>query len=131
MNKSSSFAVYGLLLMTLVASGCSSVKIEPTTEAEQINEPLSTSAKREVERLALCQREIEALKSISLEQFEKYQTAFSRLMSGAAKYSQIRTDANFNTQDTLDSYYRYQVTLLCADVSQALLNGLLEREDKQ
>ena len=124
-------AVTGLLLLTLLVSGCSSVRKVPATAVESAAELTSTPAEREAERMALCQRELDALKNISPEQYDRYQTAFSRLMSGAAKYAGVRAKVNLTVQDTIDARYRYQVTLLCSDVSQSVMNGLLERKDEQ
>ncbi|MBH2784554.1 hypothetical protein [Serratia sp. S119] len=126
MIKPLPLAVHGLLLLALAASGCSAVRKEPATAGEST--VASSPAEREAERMALCQRELEALKNISPEQYERYQTAFSRLMSGAAKYAGVRAKVNLTTQDAIDARYRYQVTLLCSDVSQSVMNGLLERK---
>lgn len=79
---------------------------------ESVAESVSTPAEREVERMTLCQRELEALKNISPEQFERYWTAFSRLMNGAAKYDTERARVNTNIQNAIDVHYPYQVALL-------------------
>ena len=124
-------AVNVLLLLALLVSGCSSVRNVPVTTEGAAAESASTPAEREAERMAQCERELGALKNISPEQYDRYQTAFSRLMGGAAKYAGVRAKVNQTVQDTLDARYRYQVTLLCSDVSQSVMNGLLERKDEQ
>ncbi|MBE3210334.1 hypothetical protein IM288_17855 [Enterobacter cloacae complex sp. P32C] len=123
--------VHGLLLLSLLVSGCSTARKVPATVIESAAESTTTPAEREAERMALCLRELDALKNISPEQYDRYQTAFSRLMSGAAKYAGVRTKVNLTIQDTIDARYRYQVTLLCSDVSLSVMNGLLERKDER
>ncbi|BEM64677.1 hypothetical protein ACUNFK_24200 [Serratia sp. IR-2025] len=118
-----------LVLVVLSAGGCTAARKVPAPQVAG-SETVSTPAERETGRLALCQRELEALKNIDPDQYERYQTAFSRLMSGVAKYASVRAKVNLTVQDTLDARYRYQVTLFCSDVSQSVMNGLLEREGK-
>ncbi|MFJ3001252.1 hypothetical protein [Serratia liquefaciens] len=130
MFKPLSVALSGLLLALLI-SGCSSIRKVPVMAGGSVAEPMSTPAERETERMVLCQRELEALKNISPEQYERYQTAFARLMSGAAKYAGVRAKVNLTIQDAIDARYRYQATLLCSDVSQSVMNGLLERKVEQ
>lgn len=124
----------GLALFTLsvLLSGCetprkstASAAAAPAPQAE------STPAEREAERMAQCQQELEALKNIDGKQYTEYQAEFSRLMSGAAQYAGLRARVNSTAQDTVDALYRYKVTRLCADVSQAVLNGLADRGEQQ
>ncbi|MFJ3264868.1 hypothetical protein ACIP8G_00110 [Serratia liquefaciens] len=122
-------AARGGVLIVLLTGGCTTERKAPPVQDHAV-ESVSTPAEREGERMVMCQQELEALKNINTEQYSQYQAAFSRLMSGAANYANVRSKVSLNVQDTVDARYRYQVSLLCSDVSQAVMNGLTEREGK-
>ncbi|MEE4449663.1 hypothetical protein [Serratia sp. C2(1)] len=121
-----------LLALSLLLSGCEAPrKSAVTPSSSPAAEEGSTPAEREAERMAQCQQELEALKNINSKQHTEYQAEFSRLMSGAAQYAGLRARVNSTAQDTVDALYRYKVTRLCAQVSQAVLNGLADRGEQQ
>ncbi|OQV36222.1 hypothetical protein BV901_10295 [Serratia nematodiphila] len=115
----------------MLLSGCESGKrLLPAVKQELVKETEKTEAQKEAEQLALCQKELEALKPVAAKQHQAFQQEFSRLMSGAARYASVRTQANSGTQETVDALYRYKVKRLCADISQALLTSLADMGER-
>ncbi|CAI1765662.1 hypothetical protein [Serratia proteamaculans] len=100
--------------------------ITPTTVKSTTQTPAATQSASEAERLAQCQRELAALQVASPARYQQRKAEFDRLMAGAAQYGGIRTSVNTETQDTLDSLYRYKVGRLCAEISQDVLSGLMD-----
>lgn len=80
--------------------------------------------------LKLCQDELEALNKVDAGDYEKYKKEFDRLMYGAAQYSGLRDMVGMGTRKTVDALYHYKVNLLCAGVSQAMLEGLAEQGER-
>ncbi len=123
-----------LLLFTAsvaLLSGCEANKRPAAATQPQLHsEEEKTSAQKETERMALCQKELEALKTINPEQHNALRQEFDRLMSGAASYANVRTRVNSETQDTVDALYRYKINRLCADITQTTLTGLAERGER-
>ncbi|CAI1836461.1 TPA: hypothetical protein ACSTL1_004820 [Serratia fonticola] len=125
-----------VLLMCLLGgivllSGCEGKK-RPLPEVKQdiAKEIEKTPAQKEAERLAQCQKELDALKGVTPAQYDTYRQEFGGLMSGAAQYAGLRSRVNDETQDTVDALYRYRVNRLCSDISQATLKGLLDRGER-
>ncbi|MBH3008170.1 hypothetical protein I6I46_19575 [Serratia ureilytica] len=120
-----------LLGGSLLLSGCQATK-RPTVAATPVPEPTQEQslAAREAEELALCQKELEALKPVDARQYQIYQQEFSRLMSGAAQYANVRTQANSGTREAVDALYRYRGKRLCANIGQALLTGLADMGER-
>ncbi|MBU5412419.1 hypothetical protein [Serratia ureilytica] len=123
--------VLPLLGGMLLLSGCEAPK-RPVVATKATIEPTQEQslAAREAEQLALCQKELEALKPVAAKQHQTFQQEFSRLMNGAAQYASVRTQANSGTQETVDALYRYKVKRLCADISQALLTSLADMGER-
>ena len=127
-------AGYNSAILTLLAccifvlAGCTAIKRPNTTESKsQWSEKINAQANKEADQLAQCQKELEALKSINLEQHNTFLQEFKGLMSEAAKYSSLRPKIKEESQETIDALYRYKVNRLCANISQATLTGLAER----
>jgi len=119
-------------VITLTLAGCSSSQGGNATEEKARGGPDHINAMRveriqEADRLAQCQKELEALKGIDAQRHDAYSAGFSRLMSGAAQYASLRPRVNAETQATVDALYTYKVNKLCADIRQASLVGLAER----
>jgi len=123
-----------LLLVACLLAGCQST----ATEAEKSHDEIApvdaiTGAEAQTEvdedtlRLQQCNTTLEALHSVNARQFSTYHQAFEHLMKGAARYASLRTRINNETQDTIDSLYRYRVNKLCAQIDQAILLGLVEQ----
>lgn len=98
--------------------------MEQRTEPQQ---PRSAKYETESEKLQQCQSQLDALKVMSPAQYAKMRNSFDYLMNGAAQYANIRQKINSDTQDTVDSLYRYRANLLCAQIAQTLLDGLTRR----
>lgn len=113
---------------TLLLAGCQKSHFlnEPASDIEgsTLQTDEKSRANLETERLTQCQQELEALQSISPEKYKTLNSTFHHLMNGAAKYASLRLNINSQTQETVDSLYRYKVNHLCADISQATLTGL-------
>lgn len=118
-----------LLGSSVLLSGCEAPK-RPTVQAASEPTQEQSLAAREAEQLAQCQKELEALKPVDEKRHQTFQQEFSRLMSGAAQYAGVRTQANSGTQETVDALYRYKVRRLCADISQALLTSLADMGER-
>lgn len=117
--------------VAVLLSGCGGGKRPaPATKQSAAQETEISQAQKEAERMAQCQKELEALKGINPEQHKTYRQEFDRLMSGAAQYSGLRARVNTDTQETVDALYRYKVNRLCADIGQAALTGLADRGEK-
>ena len=78
-------------------------------------------------RLQQCQGQLDALKTMDPVQYKRMRSAFDYLMNGAAQYADVRNKTNTDTQDTVDSLYRYRSNLLCAQIAQRLLDSLTNR----
>lgn len=135
MNKIKSKKCTALLLLfttgAALLSGCEGSKrpaaiIQPQLSSEEEK----TQAQNETERMAQCQKELEALKDINLERHTALRQEFDRLMNAAASYANVRTRVNSETKDTVDALYRYKINRLCADITQATLNGLADRGER-
>lgn len=92
---------------------------QPVSESAGGAEPVSA-------KMTLCQKELEALKQVSSRQHQLYQQEFGTLMHRTVLYAGMREHVNNNTQEALDALYQYKAKRLCANISQALLNGLAE-----
>lgn len=116
---------------TLALSGCTGGKRPvPAAKPAATQDRDTRQAEKEADRLAQCQKELDALKGINPEQHKSYRQEFDRLMRGAAQYAGLRTQVNSATQDTVDALYRYKVSRLCANIGQATLSGLAERGER-
>jgi len=125
-----------LLASVVLLSGCAKGKPSPAvTQSAAAGEVVQaetdqTKTQREADRLTQCQKELEALEGIDPERQKTLRQEFDRLMSGAAQYAGLRTRVNSETQDTVDALYRYKVNRMCANITQAMLNGLAERGER-
>lgn len=130
MRKSMMVCLVCLVGSVILLSGCEGNKRpSQATKRAAPQEVENTQAKKEAERLAQCQKELDAFKGINPEQYKTYRQEFERLMSGAAQYAGLRTRVNADTQETVDALYRYKVNRLCADIGQATLTGLADRAE--
>lgn len=116
------------MLLAVLLSGCQS-KLRTATTGAGAQLPMQTEQQvsKEVQHLRQCQQELKALNTLQAASYPALQRTFEQLMRGAAQYAGLRTNVNENTQDTVDSLYRYRVNLLCAQINQAVLNRLAEQ----
>lgn len=127
------FVVMLLACGALTLSGCAGKKkafpLKPSKQTASMKID-NTPAQREAEHLEPCQKELLALKDIKPGQYKTFSHAFERLMSSAAQYANLRRHVSDDTQQTVDTLYRYKASRLCAYISQATLNGLTDRGEQ-
>ncbi|WP_105375179.1 hypothetical protein, partial [Neorhizobium huautlense] len=78
------------LLLTLALTGCQTTKRPVSTlskppSAEEIAE--QDKRQREAERMQQCQRELDAMRGMDNEKYQKFKREFDALMGGAAQYA--------------------------------------------
>ncbi|MEJ1268948.1 hypothetical protein WDV93_24670 [Pantoea ananatis] len=71
-------------------------------------------------------KELDALKTISPENYQSRMAAFSQLMEAANQYGSIRGEADERTASTIDALYQYRTSRICAGISWILLKALSE-----
>ncbi|WP_432369382.1 hypothetical protein ACRPH4_22615 (plasmid) [Pantoea allii] len=76
--------------------------------------------------LSRCEKELDALKTISPENYQSRMAAFSQLMEAANQYGSIRGEADERTASTIDALYQYRTSRICAGISWILLKALSE-----
>ncbi|CAI0855576.1 Uncharacterised protein [Serratia proteamaculans] len=113
-----------LCLLVMLLSGC---KIPPRSAIPPAvsNAAVAQQAEAEAQRLRQCQQELDTLRDLKADSYAATQHTFSTLMQGAAQYAKLRTQVNTDTQETVDALYRYRVNVLCAQINQAVLVGLM------
>lgn len=114
-----------LIISILILTGCQKTLFK---KEHIIASQVITPADEEIEaaKLQQCQKSLDALQTVRSQQFLEYKKSFEKLMKGAAQYSVIRSRIKDETQGTVDALYRYRVSMLCAQIDQALLIGLTE-----
>lgn len=120
------------LLLAMTLAGCQNVK-RPVTQVNNVSAMRAEEQdkkQREAERMQQCQRELEAMRSMDPEKYQKFKREFDTLMSGAAQYAGMRPRVNTDTQETVDALYRYRTNRLCADISTTMMTGLAERGER-
>ncbi|WP_411749736.1 hypothetical protein [Serratia marcescens] len=118
------------ITLTVFLSGCENNRTLNTSDDNIINQDAAIPpSEQEAIRLKQCQQELGALKSINPEKHKMLSGSFDHLMIGAAQYAALRHSINSQTQDTVDSLYRYKVNHLCADITQATLSSLASQAE--
>ncbi len=120
------------LLLAMTLTGCQNVK-RPVTlvnNVSAIRAEEQDKKQREAERMQQCQGELEAMRNIDPEKYQKFKREFDTLMSGAAQYAGMRPRINTDTQQTVDALYRYRTNRLCADISTTMMTGLADRGER-
>lgn len=105
----SAYCLTATLLLAMTLTGCQKVK-HPVTAVNKIGatETIEQDKKqREAERIQQCQHELEAMRNMDPEKYKKFKLEFDTLMSGAAQYTGVRSSVTMDTQETVDSLYRY------------------------
>lgn len=77
-----------------------------------------------ITRMERCRRELDALKKVDINIYNKRKSEFDKLMSDAVIYNGVRVDVRDYTQGAVDALYRFRVDKLCADISSDMLNNL-------
>ncbi|MGE6469006.1 hypothetical protein [Serratia proteamaculans] len=114
-----------LLTLVLIVSGCHApVKTVGKTTALQ---PVA-QAEQEAKRLQQCQQELMVLSTLQSKDYAATKQTFDQLMGKAAQYASLRNKVTGETQGTVDALYHYKVSLLCAEINQAVLLHLAKHE---
>lgn len=92
---------------------------------QSLNTPVSDEINN-IEKMERCRRELDALKKVDVNFYNKRKSEFDKLMSDAVIYNGVRVDVKEYTQGTVDALYRFRVNKLCADISSDILNKLTE-----
>ena len=119
--RKSNAVKWPFLAMVLLLSACRS----PINTAEN---NLPAKAGQKIERAQQCQQELTVLSSIKSKDYTVTKQAFDRLMGNAAQYASLRSKVNVETQSTVDALYNYKISLLCAEINQAVLLHLAQQE---
>lgn len=127
------FSRFVFLLLLVSLSGCQTLTRPFTDKASnaagKASDAVVKPADPEAVRLQQCYKDIEVLTKINNPAYASMKQEFDRMMSGAAQYSGIRAQIADNTQSTIDALYRYRVSLLCAKISNEVLNGLTKQAE--
>lgn len=78
-------------------------------------------------QMQLCHDELQALQKIDSKRYAERKAEFGRLMAGAALYAGVRGAVQPQTQDAVDSLYKFRADKLCADIGQDVLHGLVQK----
>lgn len=132
-----------VIMLVMLATGCQSESVRAVVNKEMRANPNSATleqgtafpesqaAMKEMSRLELCRKELEAMQNLNMTSpQEDYQGNFDTLMQEISRYSSLRNSAGDDTRETVDALYRYRVNRLCANVHLALLNGLSDRGEQ-
>ncbi|SFN65598.1 hypothetical protein SAMN05216516_11313 [Izhakiella capsodis] len=71
-----------------------------------------------------CKAQLDALKTLAPDKYPRLNNAFRYIMRGAASYASVRPEISKETQDTIDALYHYRSNLICAQISQTMMNTL-------
>ncbi|MFI8415329.1 hypothetical protein ACQKDS_02480 [Serratia sp. NPDC078593] len=119
---------WALLGMLLLLSACRAPAPTPAGKAV-VGNP-QAQVEQEAKRLQQCQQELGVLNSLKTKDYQATQQTFDQLMGNAAQYASLRNKVNGETQGTVDALYHYKVSLLCAEINQAVLLHLAQHEGR-
>lgn len=88
-----------------------------------LNSPISDDINN-ITRMEHCRRELDALKNVDINIYNKRKSEFDKLMSDAVIYNGVRGNVRNYTQGAVDALYRFRSDKLCADISSDMLNSL-------
>jgi hypothetical protein len=97
--------------------------VPQATERDEVPEENSHTAAQ----MQRCQAELQALQKIDGKRYAERKTEFGRLMAGAALYAGVRGAVQAQTQEAVDSLYKFRADKLCADIGQDVLHGLVQK----
>ncbi|EFB8330929.1 hypothetical protein ACU8C1_004137 [Escherichia coli] len=118
-----------LIVPAFLVSGCQKkLKTENNKSLLKYNErslnsPISDDISN-ITRMEYCRRELDALKKVDINIYNKRKSEFDKLMSDAVIYNGVRGDVRDYTQGAVDALYRFRADKLCADISSDMLNNL-------
>ncbi|MGV3346815.1 hypothetical protein ACGVWS_14135 [Enterobacteriaceae bacterium LUAb1] len=130
LTKNFRIAVLNITLAALL-SGCQFLPAKQAGHTPASSSPVTVTASSvptdeapNNQGMQRCRKQLDAIQLIAPAKYPALNNTFNKLMKRASQYSQIRKDINDNTQQTVDAFYLYRITLLCSDISQTLLTGL-------
>ncbi|WP_105454160.1 hypothetical protein [Escherichia coli] len=129
MKKIVVFVVF--IASTFLVSGCQKkLKTENSKlllkyNKQNLNSPISDEVNN-ITRMERCRRELDALKKVDINVYNKRKSEFDKLISDAVIYNGVRGDVRDYTQGAVDALYRFRSDKLCADISSDMLNNLSE-----
>ncbi|CAD6113661.1 Uncharacterised protein [Escherichia coli] len=116
---------------TFLVSGCQkklkteNSKLLLNYNKQNLNSPISDEVNN-ITRMERCRRELDALKKVDINVYNKRKSEFDKLISDAVIYNGVRGDVRDYTQGAVDALYRFRSDKLCADISSDMLNNLSE-----
>ncbi|WP_289703593.1 hypothetical protein [Escherichia coli] len=116
---------------TFLVSGCQkklkteNSKLLLNYNKQNLNSPISDEVNN-ITRMERCRRELDALKKVDINVYNKRKSEFDKLISDAVIYNGVRGDVRDYTQGAIDALYRFRSDKLCADISSDMLNNLSE-----
>lgn len=122
-----------LVLVCLLLSGCANLaKSKVTSESQssvKVNEnvPGPETKVQDENPWNQCEGTLNVLKAVNSEKYFERKGEFDHLMSGATEYAGVRANINEEMQSTLDSLYRYKVGVLCAKITQDVMQDLVRQ----
>lgn len=119
-------ALVVLGMLCLLTTGCTDKTKPKELPQKQVRVSVNRDNLKDIERMELCRRELEALRRIDSSVYNKRKAEFDRLMSGASLYNGVRNDIGNHTQSAVDALYRYRSDRLCADISSDVLSKLAQ-----
>ncbi|EGB0962530.1 hypothetical protein [Escherichia coli] len=129
MKKIVVFVVF--IASTFLVSGCQkklkteNSKLLLNYNKQNLNSPISDEVNN-ITRMERCRRELDALKKVDINVYNKRKSEFDKLISDAVIYNGVRGDVRDYTQGAVDALYRFRSDKLCADISSDMLNNLSE-----
>ncbi|WP_413508026.1 hypothetical protein [Serratia proteamaculans] len=117
--------LWPMLAIVLTVTACTAPDNKVKTSAVL---PPESQAQQEARRLQQCQQELTVLSTLQTKDYAATKQTFDHLMGKAAQYASLRNKVNGETQGTVDALYHYKVSLLCAEINQAVLLHLARHE---
>lgn len=123
------YNVIWIVPLLITMTGCESRTAGKPAALKKNDAAISITADKidDLRKMERCRRELDALKKIDAEAYNKRKTEFDKLMTGASLYNGVRGDVGNYTQGAVDALYRFKADKLCADISSDMLNGLSVR----
>ncbi|ROR11319.1 hypothetical protein EC836_103235 [Erwinia sp. JUb26] len=115
-----------LMMLLLGLAGCQAKKPQAIAKL-QAEETLAASS-GDGGQMALCFKQLEALKVMQSARYPSLLAEFNQLMAGAAKYGSVRKTIGPLNQDTGDAFFRFRANMICSKIDSALLSALIEQD---
>lgn len=117
-------AVFFLSFMAL--SGCVSGGKTNVSSVKNLSQN-NPNDKSDEQRIALCQQQVNSLKNINPQSYQKRIAYFNGLLSSASGYAAVRSNVDESTRKAIDALYQYKTEKFCAGVEYELMSDLSSR----